>query len=108
MDPYTLAYLAGHSDFSTARRYVHPQADTVAAAMERARAAHQGSHVFNHGDVKAVESPKPSTISMILKVDRLVGASGFEPPTSWSRTRRSSQAEPRPELRLTSLIYQLQ
>ena len=26
----------------------------------------------------------------------LVGASGFEPPTSWSRTRRSSQAEPRP------------
>src|SRR6516164_5064753 len=28
---------------------------------------------------------------------RLVGASGFEPPTSWSRTRRSSQAEPRPD-----------
>jgi hypothetical protein len=28
----------------------------------------------------------------------LVGASGFEPPTSWSRTRRSSQAEPRPEV----------
>src|SRR5438094_2623255 len=27
----------------------------------------------------------------------LVGASGFEPPASWSRTRRSSQAEPRPE-----------
>ena len=26
----------------------------------------------------------------------MVGASGFEPPTSWSRTRRSSQAEPRP------------
>src|ERR1700758_5505601 len=29
MDPYTLAYLAGHSDFSTTRRYVHPQAHTV-------------------------------------------------------------------------------
>ena len=28
----------------------------------------------------------------------LVGASGFEPPTSWSRTRRSSQAEPRPDI----------
>ena len=27
----------------------------------------------------------------------MVGASGFEPPASWSRTRRSSQAEPRPE-----------
>ena len=26
MDPYTLGYLAGHSDFSTTRRYVHPQA----------------------------------------------------------------------------------
>ena len=33
--------------------------------------------------------------SVIVK--ELVGASGFEPPTSWSRTRRSSQAEPRPE-----------
>src|SRR6478609_698174 len=33
----------------------------------------------------------------------MVGASGFEPPTSWSRTRRSSQAEPRPEN--TSVIY---
>jgi integrase len=38
MDPYTLAYLAGHSDFSTTRRYIHPQAHTVRAAMERARA----------------------------------------------------------------------
>jgi hypothetical protein len=28
---------------------------------------------------------------------RMVGARGFEPPTSWSRTRRSSQAEPRPD-----------
>jgi integrase len=37
MDPYTLAYLAGHSDFSTTRRYVHPQAATIRAAMERAR-----------------------------------------------------------------------
>ncbi|MCC6342812.1 MAG: tyrosine-type recombinase/integrase [Bryobacterales bacterium] len=38
MDPYTLTYLAGHSDFSTTRRYVHPQADTVRAALERVRA----------------------------------------------------------------------
>ena len=28
----------------------------------------------------------------------MVGASGFEPPTSWSRTRRASQAALRPEL----------
>lgn len=33
-----------------------------------------------------------------LSLFYLVGASGFEPPTSWSRTKRSSQAEPRPVL----------
>ena len=27
----------------------------------------------------------------------LVGVTGFEPATSWSQTRRSSQAEPHPE-----------
>ena len=37
----------------------------------------------------------PEIARKLLK--RLVGASGFEPPTSWSRTRRSSQAEPRPD-----------
>jgi len=30
-DPYTLGYLAGHSDFSTTKRYMHPQAQTVLA-----------------------------------------------------------------------------
>jgi integrase len=39
MDPYALGYLAGHSDFSTTRRYVHPQTQTVVEAMERARVA---------------------------------------------------------------------
>lgn len=37
MDPFTLGYLAGHADFSTTRRYVHPQAHTIAEAIERAR-----------------------------------------------------------------------
>jgi integrase len=37
MDPYTLAYLAGHSDFSTTRRYVHQQVQTIRDAIERAR-----------------------------------------------------------------------
>jgi integrase len=37
MDPYTLAYYAGHSDFATTRRYVHPDMETGRAAMERAR-----------------------------------------------------------------------
>ena len=52
MDPYTLAYLAGHSDFSTTRRYVHPQAHTVRDAMERARVA-QGGHNSGHSNEKA-------------------------------------------------------
>ena len=49
MDPYTLAYLAGHSDFSTTKRYVHPQADTIRAAMERGRGA-KGGHSFGYSD----------------------------------------------------------
>lgn len=39
MDPYTLSYLAGHSDFAMTRRYVHPQSHTVKDAMDRARKA---------------------------------------------------------------------
>ncbi len=62
MDPYTLAYLAGHSDFSTTKRYVHPQADTVRAAMERARGA-RGGHSSGHSDEKAArELSAPAAI----------------------------------------------
>ncbi|MGA2196045.1 MAG: hypothetical protein ABSH40_12320, partial [Bryobacteraceae bacterium] len=37
MDPWTLAYLAGHSNMNTTKRYVHPQEQTITAAMQRAR-----------------------------------------------------------------------
>jgi integrase len=47
MDPYTLSYLAGHSDFATTRRYVHPQTETVLAAMEKADVA-RTSHTPRH------------------------------------------------------------
>jgi integrase len=97
MDPFTLAYLAGHSDFSTTKRYVHPQAQTVREAIERARVA-QSPHKSPHIPESTAES---SHLAPAQSIDcgggYLVGASGFEPPTSWSRTRRSSQAEPRPE-----------
>jgi integrase len=59
MDPFTLAYLAGHSDFSTTRRYVHPQPETVRAAMERARHG-LGRHKFWAHDEKAAEIQKTS------------------------------------------------
>jgi integrase len=63
MDPYTLGYLAGHADFSTTRRYVHPQAHTILDAIERARSA-QGGHNFGHKSETAVEGPKPSTAAV--------------------------------------------
>jgi site-specific recombinase XerD len=39
MDPWTLANLAGHRDIGITKRYIHPQADTIKAAMKRAREA---------------------------------------------------------------------
>jgi hypothetical protein len=41
MDPYTPAYLAGHNDFAMTKRYLHPQAQTVHEATERARRSTQ-------------------------------------------------------------------
>ena len=60
MDPYTLGYLAGHSDFATTKRYVHPQAHTVLEAIERARQAQGGTKIGILTE-KTAESPKPST-----------------------------------------------
>ncbi len=63
MDPYTLGYLAGHSDFATTRRYVHPQAHTIIEAIDRARNA-QGGHKIGHNAETATESSKPSTAAI--------------------------------------------
>jgi hypothetical protein len=68
MGPYTLAYLAGHSDFSTTRRYVHPQADTVREAMERARQARGG-----HNDEKIKESTLSETTDKGMNLRELNG-----------------------------------
>ena len=35
-----------------------------------------------------------------LNYTRKVGVTGFEPATSWSQTRRSSQAEPHPDINI--------
>lgn len=51
MDPYTLAYLAGHGDFGTTKRYVHPLEATVREAMVRVQ---QTGHRSGH----KVETPK--------------------------------------------------
>jgi integrase len=50
MDPWTLAYLAGHKDMNITKRYVHPQEQTIRQAMERARSVPSG-----HTSVHTVE-----------------------------------------------------
>jgi integrase len=79
MDPYTLAYLAGHGDFSTTKRYVHPQAHTVREAIESARKA-QGGHNSGHTDEKSAE----------VAISRAAGSdnnlSGLNGRGEWIRT----------------------
>jgi integrase len=47
MDPWTLAYLAGHRDMNITRRYIHPQEQTILTAMEKAREV-KGGHSSGH------------------------------------------------------------
>lgn len=47
MDPYTLAHVAGHSDFATTKRYVHPREETIRDAMRKAEEV-QGRHKSGH------------------------------------------------------------
>jgi len=58
MDPWTLAYLAGHKDMSITKRYVHPQEHNTRAAMEKARGA-QGGHKSGHSATDAVTAAPP-------------------------------------------------
>ena len=60
MDPYTLAYLAGHSDFSTTKRYVHPQKEQVLEAMRRAHEA-QTPHNIRHTEKQETGEPNHQT-----------------------------------------------
>jgi integrase len=52
MDPWTLAYLAGHRDMNITKRYVHPQVQTIRAAMDRAQVASSG-HTSGHTTINA-------------------------------------------------------
>ena len=86
MDPYTLAYLAGDSDFSTTKRYVHPQEETVLAAMDRAREA-RGSHSFSHSGEKSSSMPKGESD------EKSFGLKGMK----WSGREDSNLRPPGPE-----------
>ena len=51
--------------------------------------------------VMGIEPTYPAWKAGVLPLNytREVGVTGFEPATSWSQTRRSSQAEPHPAIR---------
>jgi len=72
MDPYTLAYLAGHRDFSTRRRYVHPQVDTIREAMDRVRKA-RGGHNSGHSDLQPVPTATAGNSANAMNVGDLFG-----------------------------------
>jgi integrase len=59
MDPWTLAYLAGHRDMSTTKRYVHPQEYSTRAAMEKARVA-LTRHSSGHSPIRDTETQFPN------------------------------------------------
>jgi hypothetical protein len=49
MDPWTLAYLAGHRDMNITKRYIRPQEQTIRDAMERAGIA-KGGHTASSAE----------------------------------------------------------
>jgi hypothetical protein len=55
MDPWTLGYLAGHTDMSITKRYVHPQQGTVRDAMMRASGHYSGHTSEKMNNVERVE-----------------------------------------------------
>jgi integrase len=63
MDPWTLAYLAGHRDMNITKRYIHPQENTILAAMEKARVA-KGRHKSGHNANSAEESSRAESTAI--------------------------------------------
>lgn len=55
MDPWTLAYLAGHRDMSITKRYIHPEEETIRKAMDRARGGHKSGHKGQERQVNDAE-----------------------------------------------------
>ena len=60
--------------------------------------------------VMGIEPTYPAWKAGVLPLNytrRMIGVTGFEPATSWSQTRRSSQAEPHPDISFISLPLRL-
>ena len=57
--------------------------------------------------VMGIEPTYPAWKAGVLPLNytRIIGVTGFEPATSWSQTRRSSQAEPHPVFQLSLYTF---
>jgi hypothetical protein len=62
MDPWTLAYLAGHRDMNITKRYIHPQEQTIRDAMEKAREVKGGHNSGHSADNAAPEQSTPLAV----------------------------------------------
>ena len=62
--------------------------------------------LFSEKRVMGIEPTYPAWKAGVLPLNytREVGVTGFEPATSWSQTRRSSQAEPHPVIRFCAVF----
>jgi integrase len=63
MDPWTLAYLAGHRDMNITKRYVHPQEQTILDAMEKVRVA-KGGHKIGHNAELAADGTRTESTTI--------------------------------------------
>jgi integrase len=55
MDRWTLAYLAGHSNMNTTKRYIHPQGHTIRDAMQKARVVSSGHNSGHNAETGTFE-----------------------------------------------------
>ena len=76
MDPWTLAYLAGHRDMNITKRYVHPQEQTIRAAMDRARSGKRWAYFWAYRHEAGVPKSVPILPSNYLIRCEVSGAPG--------------------------------
>ena len=74
MDPWTLGYLAGHRDMNTTKRYVHPQEQTIRAAMDRAQAGESG-HTSGHTGYRSSAAVNQEVVE-VIESRKVSGAPG--------------------------------
>ena len=67
MDPWSLAYLAGHRDMSITKRYIHPQTGTLREAMENTQEGQTGHSSRHSGDSGQNDSASNEALNSLKK-----------------------------------------